>query len=109
MVTHDNIYIPGESFPHWIWFVIEFVIVLGVAIVITHQIVPTLEDMVLTHNWVCIQVSHLSQCPQEEELAPNEGLLNWIFWGIVTAIFLAWYIVIRGFILKKPILKNRNE
>ena len=52
MVTHDNIYIPGESFPHWIWFVIEFIIVLAVAVVISHQIVPTLEDMVLTHNWI---------------------------------------------------------
>ena len=109
MVTHDNIHIPGESFPHWIWFVIEFAIVLGIALAISHQIVPTLEDMVLTNNWVCVQESHKSVCSQEEELAPNEGLLVWIFWGIVTAIFLAWYVIIRGLILKKPILRNRTE
>ena len=108
MVTHDNIQIPGESFPHWIWFVIEFGIVLGIALAISHHIVPSLADMTLTHNWVCVQESHISNCSQEEELAPNEGLLVWIFWGIVTAIFLVWYVIIRGLILKKPILKNRN-
>jgi len=40
-----------------------------------------------------------------EELTPE--LQNYVFMGIVGVIFLAWYIGIRGFILKKKILENR--
>lgn len=35
------------------------------------------------------------------------GFLNWIFYGIVAAVFLGWYIIIRTLILKKPILETR--
>ena len=107
MVTHDNIHIPGESFPHWIWFVIEFSIVLAVAAVIAWQITPTFENMVITQIMECEQKSHITECSPAEEAAPDEGILNWIFWGIVTAVFFVWYVVIRSLILKKPILQNR--
>jgi hypothetical protein len=40
-----------------------------------------------------------------EGLAPDTQ--NWVFMGIVGVIFFAWYIVIRGLILKKKILENR--
>ena len=39
-----------------------------------------------------------------EELAPD--VQNYLFMGIVGLIFLAWYIGIRGFVLKKKILRN---
>ncbi len=108
MVTHDNIHIPTESFPHWIWFVIEFSIVMAVAVLVSHKIIPVFEEIIVSQKWVCLQVSHLLNCTKEEEFTPDEGMLNWIFWGIVTAIFLVWYIFIRSFILKKPILQNRS-
>ncbi len=41
-----------------------------------------------------------------EGLAPD--MQNWVFYGIVTLVFVAWYIVIRGLILKKHILRTRN-
>lgn len=83
MVTHDNIHIPGESIPHWIWFVIEFTIVLAVSALLSREITGTIEGL-------------------------NETMQNWFFFGILTAIFGGWYIVIRGFILKKPILEGRR-
>ena len=107
MVTHDNIHIPGESFPHWIWFVIEFAIVLGIAALIAFQVTPTFEDAVTRQSLECVQESHESKCSLGEP-APDENLLTWIFWGIVTAIFFVWYVVIRSIILKKPILQNRG-
>jgi hypothetical protein len=36
----------------------------------------------------------------------DPGVQNYIFMGIVGIIFLIWYIGIRGFILKKKMLKN---
>lgn len=108
MATHDNIHIPGQSFPHWIWFTIEFFIVLGIALGISHQLTPAFEDIVVSQNWVCIQESHITTCSQEEEVTTNVQMLIWIFWGMITAIFFIWYIVIRGLILKKPILGNRS-
>ena len=85
MVAHDNIHIPSESFPHWIWFVIEFFIVLAVATLVSRGIMGVFEGMEM-----------------------DAGNLNWIFWGLVTAIFLGWYIGIRRLILKKPILESRR-
>lgn len=83
MVTHDNIYIPGESIPHWVWFVIEFTIVLAVSALLSREITGSIKDL-------------------------QETMQNWVFFGILTAIFGGWYIVIRGFILKKRILEGRR-
>ncbi len=83
MVTHDNIHIPTESWPHWTWYAIEFFITLAIAVVIAFKSTDAIEG-----------------------LSPE--LQNWVFYGIVTLIFLVWYIVIRGLILKKPILGNRS-
>ncbi len=82
MVTHDNIHIPKESFPHWIWYVIEVSIVGAISFVISSQITNSIE-----------------------ELSPE--LQNYVFIGLVGVFFLIWYIGIRGFILKKKILENR--
>ena len=83
MTTHDNIHIPTESFPHWIWFVIEFAIVLAVSALISREVTTAIEGL-------------------------EETMQNWVFMGVLTGIFAAWYIVIRGFILKKPILTGRQ-
>ena len=81
MVKHDNIHIPTESFPHWIWFVIEFAIVLAVSAVLSKEATGAIEGL-------------------------DEVMQNWVFMGILTSIFGSWYIIIRGFILKKPILSG---
>ena len=75
-------HIPSESWPSWTWYAIEFGIVLAISMLLSREITNSIE-----------------------ELTPE--LQNWIFMGIVGVIFLAWYIGIRGFILKKKILENR--
>ena len=82
MGTHDNIHIPKESFPHWIWYVIEIAIVLALSLVASSKITNSIEGLT----------------PETQ---------NYMFIGIVGIFFLVWYIGIRGFILKKKILQNR--
>ncbi len=82
MVTHDNIHIPKESFPHWIWYVIEIAIVLALSLVASSKITNSIEGLTLETQ-------------------------NYVFIGIVGIFFIVWYIGIRGFILKKKILQNR--
>jgi hypothetical protein len=82
MVIHDNIHIPSESFPHWIWFVIEFAIVLAVSALLSREITGAFENL-------------------------EEVMQNWVFMGFLAAISGGWYIAIRGLILKKPILTGR--
>ncbi len=77
--VHDNIHIPGESFPHWIWFVIEVTIVMAISMLVSREITDSITDL--------------------DPLAQN-----WVFYGIVGAIFFIWFIIIRGLILKKKIL-----
>lgn len=82
MGSHSNVHLPKESWPHWTWYAIEFGIVLAVSMLVSREITNSIEG-----------------------LAPDTQ--NWVFMGIVGVIFLAWYIVIRGLILKKKILENR--
>ena len=82
MGTHDNIHIPKESFPHWIWYVIEIAIVLTLSLVASSKITNSIEGLT----------------PETQ---------NYMFIGIVGIFFIVWYIGIRGFILKKKILQNR--
>ncbi len=82
MGPHDNIHIPKESFPHWIWYVIEIAIVLALSLVASSKITNSIEGLTLETQ-------------------------NYMFIGIVGIFFIVWYIGIRGFILKKKILQNR--
>lgn len=82
MGAHSNVHIPKESWPHWTWYAIEFGIVLAVSMLVSREITNSFAD-----------------------LAPDTQ--NWVFMGIVGIIFLAWYIGIRGLVLKKKILENR--
>ncbi|MBL7001638.1 MAG: hypothetical protein ISR80_02625 [Nitrosopumilus sp.] len=82
MGVHPNIHIPKESWPHWTWYAIECVIVIVLSMVTSSKITDSIEGLT----------------PETQ---------NYVFMGIVGLIFLAWYIGIRGFILKKKILRNR--
>ncbi len=81
MVTHDNIHIPKESFPHWIWYAIECVALI---------VISFLAAVIITDSFGELPVD----------------VHNYLIAGIVGAFFLVWYIGIRGFILKKKILRN---
>ena len=82
MVTHDNIHIPKESWPHWTWYAIECVLVIVLSFLAAVKITDSFGELpVDVHNYMIA--------------------------GIVGVCFLIWYIGIRGFILKKKILQNR--
>jgi hypothetical protein len=83
MVTHNNVHIPKESWPHWTWYAIEFFIVLAISLLVSREITNSIAGL-------------------------DESMQNWIFYSIVGAIFIGWYIIIRGLILKKKILENRR-
>jgi hypothetical protein len=82
MGAHNNVHIPRESWPYWTWFTIEFFIVMAVAALSSREIVNTIA----------------------KDATP--AMQNWYFFGIIGAIYLAWYIGIRWMILKKKILEN---
>ena len=82
MGAHPNVHVPKESWPSWTWYAIEFGIVLAVSMLVSREITNSFEG-----------------------LSPENQ--NWVFMGIVGAIFLIWYIVIRSLILKKKILENK--
>ncbi|NIP61694.1 MAG: hypothetical protein GWN01_13440 [Nitrosopumilaceae archaeon] len=82
MGVHNNVHIPKESWPHWIWYAIEFGIVLAVSMLVSREITDSIEGL-------------------------DPQLQNWVFYGIVGTIFFGWYMIIRTIILKKKILDNR--
>mgnify|MGYP001247555571 CR=1 FL=1 len=106
MPARNNVHVPRESWPKFSWFVIEFAIVMAVAVVIAWQTSPFFEDYVVMYGWDCEQVSQQTQCSIAEEAEVSQEMLNWIFWSIVGAVFLGWYLLIRGIILKKYVLQN---
>ncbi len=82
MGVHDNIHIPKESFPHWIWYAIECVILIVISFAVAVKTADSIEGL-------------------------SVEVHNYLITGIVGIFFLVWYIGIRGFILKKKILRNR--
>ena len=81
MGANPYVHIPKESWPSWTWYAIEFGIVIAISMLVSKEITNSIEN-----------------------LAPD--VQNYVFMGTVGLIFLAWYIGIRGFILKKKILRN---
>ena len=104
MPARNNVHVPKASWPKFSWFVIEFAIVIAVAVVIAWQTNPLYEDFVVMKGWDCEQVSQITECTIAEEATVNQEALNWIFWGTVGAVFLIWYLLIRGIVLKKYVL-----
>jgi len=78
-----------------------------IAFLIAFQVTPLFEEMVVSQGLECYQESHITKCSAAEEQTADESVLNWIFSGIISLVFLVWYIGIRGFVLKKKILQNR--
>ena len=83
MGVHNNAHVPKESFPTFLWYAIEFFIVLGAAIGIS-----------------MISMSYF------QKMRFTEDMTDWIFWGITGAVFLVYYLIVRNFILKRPILSK---
>lgn len=82
MAVHNNVHIPSESWPNWIWYAIELGIVMAVSMLVSREITNSIEGL-------------------------DGSQQNWVFYAIVGGIFLLWYIIIRGLVLKKKILRNR--
>ena len=104
MPARNNVHVPKESWPKFSWFVIECAIVMAVAVLIAWQTNPLYEDFVVMKGWDCEQVSQVTDCSVAEEATINQEALNWIFWSTVGAVFLVWYLLIRGIVLKKYVL-----
>lgn len=81
MGANPYIHIPKESWPNWTWYAIECIIIIALSMLTSSKITDSIDG-----------------------LTPE--VQNYVFMGIVGGIFLAWYIGIRGFILKKKILRN---
>ena len=104
MPARNNIHVPSESWPFFTWSLIEFAIVIALAIIVSWQVNPFFEDYVVMNGWECEQESQETNCTIAEEKTVSQTSLNWIFWGIVGAIFAGWYMVARRFVLKRKIL-----
>ncbi len=104
MPARNNVHVPRESWPYFSWFIIEFAVVMAIAVVIAWQTSPFFEDSVVMYGWDCEQVSHKTDCVPTEEPEMQQAALNWIFWGIVGAVFAGWYLVIRRLVWKRKVL-----
>ena len=104
MPARNNIHVPSESWPFFSWFVIEFAIVIAVAVVLAWQTSPFFEDSVVMYGWECEQESQETNCSVAEEATVSQEMLNWIFWAIVGVVFAGWYLVIRRIVWKRKVL-----
>ncbi len=82
MGSNPYIHIPKESWPNWIWYAIEFGIIIAISMLSSREITNSIKG-----------------------LTPE--IQNYVFMGIVGGIFFIWYILIRNFVLKKKILDNK--
>jgi len=81
--THNNIHVPNESWPAFLWFAIEFFVVLGAGLGIS-----------------------INSMDYFKKMGFDESLTNWIFWGIVGIVFLVYYLIVRPLILRRPTLSR---
>ena len=76
MGIHPNIHIPKESFPQWIWYTIECVIVIAASLLLSKEITNSIEGI-------------------------SPEIQNYIFIGFLGVGFLVWYVGLRRIILTK--------
>jgi hypothetical protein len=81
--AHNNVHVPKESWPAFLWYAIEFLIVLGAGIGIAINSIDYFKKMGF-----------------------DESMTDWIFWGIVGVVFLVYYIIVRPLLLKRSILSR---
>ena len=113
MTAHDNISVPSESWPNWLWYAIEFALVFAVSMVIAWQISDAILYNVaaslghgnVLESWqgVTVMSNAFLDIPSE---AQNEiaATSNWIFYIIFAGFFGIWYMGLRRIILKKKTL-----
>ncbi|ABK78503.1 hypothetical protein CENSYa_1894 [Cenarchaeum symbiosum A] len=114
MGVHNNIHIPSESWPGWIWYAIEFAIVLAVSMVagmmISDQILGIVAGAIghgsALESWDGISV-HSPAFKALDDAIEYEivSMSNWIFYCMVGAVFGAWYVIIRGVLFNKRIFR----
>ena len=83
MGAHNNVHVPKESWPAFLWYAIEFFIVLGAGIGIA-----------------------VSSMGYFKKMGFDESMTDWIFWGIVGIVFLAYYLIVRSLLLRRPALSK---
>ena len=54
MGVHPNIHIPKESFPHWIWYAIECVIVIAISLLVSREITDSIEGAYPRSTKLCV-------------------------------------------------------
>ena len=104
-MVHSNVHVPKESFPFFLFLVIEFAIVTAVSVGVSSQVTPTFQEIVVGQGLICTQKSHITNCQMADEISIDEGGLTWIFWGIVGVFFLVWYLGLRSIVFRKVKLK----
>ena len=82
MGVHNNVHVPKDSWPAFAWYAIEFFIVLAVGVMIAQFSMDYFK-----------------------KLGFDESMTDWIFWGIAGIPFLAYYLLVRPLLLRKPALK----
>lgn len=83
MGAHNNVHVPKESWPVFLWYAIEFFIVLAAGLVISYNSMSFFN-----------------------KLSNDSSMSTWIFWGIVGVVYLVYYMIVRPLILKKPALSK---
>jgi hypothetical protein len=83
MGAHNNIHVPKESWPYFMWYAIEFFIALGAGLGISLNLMDYFKKMGF-----------------------DQSMTTWAFWGIIGIVFLVYYLIVRPIILKKPILSK---
>ena len=83
MGVHNNIHVPKESWPSFMWYAIEFFIVLGAGLGISYTSMDYFMKLGIVGN-----------------------MTTWLFWGIDGAVLLVYYLIVRPIILRRPILSK---
>lgn len=83
MGVHNNIHAPKESWPAFAWYAIEFFVVMGAGLLISANSMDFFTKMGF-----------------------DESMTNWIFWGIVGAVYLVYYLIVRPLLLRRPSLSK---
>lgn len=83
MGVHKNVHVPKDSWPAFAWYAIEFGIVTAAGLLISANSMDFFKKMGF-----------------------DESMTNWIFWGIVGAVYLVYYLIVRPIILRRPALSK---
>ena len=83
MGVHNNIHVPRDSWPLYMWYVIEFFIALGAGLGIS-----------------------LISMDYFKKMGFNDAMTTWLFWGIDGVVLLVYYLIIRPLIMKRPVLSK---